>query len=178
MKALLVPNVEIIDSRREDIIMMDLNPTEEYKSSALSGLRPEVILDICSRAVSFYSYQVAQEIAFQSLMCKNLEAKCAELDTSFQGFKTNTLVELNTWKDKYNSLYKQNELDKNRLHELNDQLLEKNRQFQKLKLMYEKLKRKALMPEMQKNFMDSGYSEFGPEHLGSQFKLGDPKASR
>ncbi|GCC44869.1 hypothetical protein chiPu_0028897, partial [Chiloscyllium punctatum] len=40
-----------------DIVRTELSPSEEYKAMVLSGLRPELILDIASRALAFWTYQ-------------------------------------------------------------------------------------------------------------------------
>ena len=63
---------------------MELAPTEDYKSSVLAGLRPETVIEICSRALSFWTYQLSQEASFQSLLYKNLDEKCARLDKEMQ----------------------------------------------------------------------------------------------
>ncbi|KAI9500244.1 hypothetical protein BX070DRAFT_186001, partial [Coemansia spiralis] len=55
---------------RADAITTSLVVTEEYKSFILAGLNPSDISDICSRALSFWSYQVSQEIAFQQAAAK------------------------------------------------------------------------------------------------------------
>jgi len=59
-----------------DVVRVDLQPSEQYKSvrvvqpryftaicttkkqMVLAGQRPEVIMEICTRAVSFWTYQV------------------------------------------------------------------------------------------------------------------------
>ncbi|KAJ2401276.1 hypothetical protein GGI23_001511, partial [Coemansia sp. RSA 2559] len=44
--------------------------SDQYKSFILAGLHPLEIADICGRALSFWSYQVSQEIAFQHAAVK------------------------------------------------------------------------------------------------------------
>lgn len=46
-------------TRRDDVVQTALNPHDSYKTSILSGLSPSVILDIASRALNFYTYQVS-----------------------------------------------------------------------------------------------------------------------
>jgi E3 ubiquitin-protein ligase CCNP1IP1 len=48
----------------DDVVVTNLNPTEDYKTSVLSGLRPFVIMEIAGRALSFWAYQAAQEMLF------------------------------------------------------------------------------------------------------------------
>lgn len=53
------------------------------KKSVLAGLKPDSILDICSRAIAFYEYQTSQEIAFRSMLQKNTEDKYRSLKSQF-----------------------------------------------------------------------------------------------
>lgn len=50
----------------DDAVVTSLNPSEDYKTSILSGLSPAVIMECASRGLSFWSYQVAQEMCVQS----------------------------------------------------------------------------------------------------------------
>ena len=45
-------------SGKLDIVRTELSPSEEYKAMVLAGLRPEIVLDISSRALAFWTYQV------------------------------------------------------------------------------------------------------------------------
>ncbi|KAI4518642.1 hypothetical protein K525DRAFT_288135 [Schizophyllum commune Loenen D] len=47
--------------------------------SVLSGLSPSIILEICSRAISFWQYQIHQENSFQQAVVRNLTDKNAQL---------------------------------------------------------------------------------------------------
>lgn len=53
-----------IDRSRDsdDVMQMTLNPHDSYKTSILSGLSPTIILDIASRALNFYTYQVRRAL--------------------------------------------------------------------------------------------------------------------
>jgi E3 ubiquitin-protein ligase CCNP1IP1 len=46
----------------DDIVLTNLNPTEDYKTSVLSGLSPKVIIECAGRALSFWAYQTSQEM--------------------------------------------------------------------------------------------------------------------
>ena len=56
-----------------------------FLKSVLSGLRPDLIIEICSRALSFWTYQTTQEAYFQEMLYKNLEEKYTQLETQVQG---------------------------------------------------------------------------------------------
>jgi E3 ubiquitin-protein ligase CCNP1IP1 len=39
-----------------------LNPSEDYKTSILSGLSPTIVMEIAGRGLAFWNYQMAQEM--------------------------------------------------------------------------------------------------------------------
>jgi hypothetical protein len=46
----------------DDAVSTILNPTEDYKSSVLSGLDPNTIMECAGRALGFWAYQSTQEM--------------------------------------------------------------------------------------------------------------------
>lgn len=54
----------------DDAVITNLKPSDDYKTSVLSGLSPNVIIDCASRALSFWAYQVTQEmyLAFREMI--------------------------------------------------------------------------------------------------------------
>ena len=58
----LCPACETHLSNPEDAVVTQLHPTEDYKTSVLSGLSPTIIMECAARALSFYSYQTEQEM--------------------------------------------------------------------------------------------------------------------
>jgi len=49
-------------SNPDDAVVTQLNPTEDYKTSVLSGLSPNIIMECAGRGLAFYSYQTSQEM--------------------------------------------------------------------------------------------------------------------
>lgn len=47
----------------DDVVVTNLNPTEDYKTSVLSGLTPNVIIECAGRALGFWAYQTTQEMS-------------------------------------------------------------------------------------------------------------------
>lgn len=97
----------------EEIAINDLSPSEEYKSVSallhastsmvsfmtsvllsfffflflklvLAGLRPEVIMEICSRALAFAAYQSYQERNYLENLCRKFEEKVQLQEKSLQ----------------------------------------------------------------------------------------------
>jgi E3 ubiquitin-protein ligase CCNP1IP1 len=54
----------------DDAVVTQLNPTEDYKTSVLSGLGPGVIMECAGRGLAFYSYQATQEMWAMSLLMR------------------------------------------------------------------------------------------------------------
>uniref|UniRef100_A0A452HWG5 Cyclin B1 interacting protein 1 n=1 Tax=Gopherus agassizii TaxID=38772 RepID=A0A452HWG5_9SAUR len=113
-------------SGKLDIVRTELSPSEEHKAMVLAGLRPETVLDISSRALSFWTYQVHQECLYQKYTySKQLQSKD---------------MELTSMKSEVSSLKKVLEEYKKKFSELSEKLMEYNRQYQKLQSLYDSLR--------------------------------------
>ncbi|CAO0793698.1 unnamed protein product [Mucor circinelloides] len=148
-KALSCPACNTSLSDSEDIILIQLNPTEEYKSSVLAGLKPEIILDICMRAVAFYEYQTSQEISFRTMIQKNVQEKYKILKDQFDIATRDLNHIIKVEKEKISAVKKDFELERLKCQQIAAKFDEKSKQFQKLQTMYEKLKRKSINPNLQ-----------------------------
>ena len=60
--ARVCPACETHLSNPDDAVVTQLNPTEDYKTSVLSGLSPSIIMECAGRGMAFYTYQTAQEM--------------------------------------------------------------------------------------------------------------------
>lgn len=49
-------------SQPDDAVSTSLHPTEDYKTSVLSGLSPSTIMECAGRGLAFWSYQSTQEM--------------------------------------------------------------------------------------------------------------------
>ncbi|KAI1775672.1 hypothetical protein F4818DRAFT_440949 [Hypoxylon cercidicola] len=113
----------------DDAVISNLNPSEDYKTSVLSGLSPNVIIECASRALSFWAYQANSRIDQDSLRRQNEELT--------QAYK------------------------------------EKNRKNMQIQELYDKLKRKAMLGQMQNAAEDAADSTLhGPLEDGQQFEGG------
>lgn len=52
----------------DDVVVTNLNPTEDYKTSVLSGLSPNVIMECAGRGLSFWAYQTTQEMLVKAAL--------------------------------------------------------------------------------------------------------------
>lgn len=125
-------------NRRLDIVQINLNPDESFKSVCISiqnncflkfffflmvknaviftyifaffkmilcGLRPDVVMDISLRAVSFWNYQMTQEKIIQTTNIKRLQAKFEQVninvETMKRQFKKHLLIESKKCESKF-----------------------------------------------------------------------------
>lgn len=56
------PACQTLLSNPDDAVSTILNPTEDYKTSVLSGLDPNTIMECAGRALGFWTYQSTQEM--------------------------------------------------------------------------------------------------------------------
>jgi len=65
------------------LVIFDPNLTF-FKKLVLAGLRPEIIMEICSRALAFASYQSYQEKSHLESVCRKLDEKVQQQEKSLQ----------------------------------------------------------------------------------------------
>ncbi|KAH8118342.1 hypothetical protein DFH11DRAFT_1540541 [Phellopilus nigrolimitatus] len=130
---------------RDDVVVSSLHPSNDYKTSVLSGLGPSLILEICGRAMSFWQYQTHQENSFQQAVLKNLNERNAQLQKQLDNVIREANGEINLMANKVAGLEKELELERRKLREMQDSARERDKEYQKLKNHYEKIKRKTLL---------------------------------
>lgn len=127
-----------------DVIEADVNPSETFRSIVLAGLKPDIIMDIAMRAISFWTYQMEQEALYHETIAKHSADKLQCLE------EVNTLnlqklkAELETCKRKILSLQDDYNKKRKQTDELTACLEDKTRKIQKLTLDLERYKRKDL----------------------------------
>ncbi|XP_071846055.1 E3 ubiquitin-protein ligase CCNB1IP1-like isoform X2 [Apostichopus japonicus] len=127
-----------------DIIRIDLSPTEQYKSMVLAGQKPEVILEVCSRAISFWTYQVHQDRVYQEHVATKAKERAIQMEQYYEQLLNRIQAEANSLKMQNASLKREMETTKKQYLEISDRIKEKSRQHQKLQLMYDALRRRTI----------------------------------
>ncbi|CAH0405537.1 unnamed protein product [Chilo suppressalis] len=127
-----------------DVIQADLKPTETFKSIVLAGLKPDTIMDVAMRAMSFWSYQVEQETLYQESMAKHAREKLQCLDEVNSLNLQKLKAELENCKRKIVSLQTEYNKKRKQAEELTASLEEKSRKIQKLTYQLETQKRKHI----------------------------------
>jgi len=141
----LCPACETSLTEPDDVVVCSLNPTNDYKTSVLSGLSPSLILEICSRALSFWQYQIHQENSYQHSVLKYANEKNAQLQKQLDNVIREANGELNLLNNKIHALERDVELEKRKNRDLQEASRERDKEYQKLKAQYDRMKRKALL---------------------------------
>ncbi|KAG9650713.1 hypothetical protein KCU95_g13618, partial [Aureobasidium melanogenum] len=124
----------------DDAVATQLNPTEDYKTSVLSGLNPTIIMECCSRGIAFYQYQVTQEIMYHEYMAKNLADRYANLNSQMDNVIKDANSEISGLRDRLERMH----LEKKALEQKNQELVnafsEKSKAHQRLTKLYQRAK--------------------------------------
>lgn len=85
------------------MVVAGLNPSEDYKTSVLSGLSPTIIIECASRGLAFHSYQTSQEIIYQEHLAKGLTEKYNTLSQQMDQLIHNANSQIKALQDKMQS---------------------------------------------------------------------------
>ncbi|XP_041463972.1 E3 ubiquitin-protein ligase CCNB1IP1-like [Lytechinus variegatus] len=110
----------------------------------LAGQRPEIILEVCSRALAFWTYQIEQERTYQDYVSKKAKERNTQMEQYCEQLLNRTQTEVSSLKSQISALRREVEGTKKRYNDVYEKLVEKNRQHQKLQLMYDSLRRKSI----------------------------------
>lgn len=106
----------------------------------LAGLRPEIVLDISSRALAFWTYQVHQERLYQEYNFTKAEGHLKQMEKIYTQQIQSKDVELTAMKGEVTSMKKVLEEYKKKFSDISEKLMERNRQYQKLQGLYDSLR--------------------------------------
>ncbi|XP_023232839.1 E3 ubiquitin-protein ligase CCNB1IP1-like isoform X2 [Centruroides sculpturatus] len=120
-KAFICPACDSQLPGKFDVVRVDLNPSEQYKS-------------------------IHQEIMFQEYISSKAKDKYKQLEKYYENILERSRIELNSIKQQLEKVKLELETSKKKATELSEKLTEKSRQYQKLQLMYEGLRRKFISP--------------------------------
>lgn len=127
-----------------DVIQADLKPGETFRSIVLAGMRPDTIMDIAMRAMSFWSYQVEQETLYQESVAKHAREKLQCMEEINMLNLQKLKAELENCKRKISSMQTDFNNKRKQAEDLTARLEEKTRKIQKLTFQLEAHKRKDI----------------------------------
>ncbi|EDL20823.1 E3 ubiquitin-protein ligase CCNB1IP1 [Mus musculus] len=143
-------------SGKLDIVRTELSPSEEYKAMVLAGLRPEVVLDISSRALAFWTYQVHQERLYQEYNFSKAENHLKQMEKMYMQQIQSKNIELTSMKGEVISMKKVLEEYKKKFSDISEKLMERNRQYQKLQGLYDSLRLRNITIASQEGSLEPG----------------------
>ncbi|CAH0025536.1 unnamed protein product [Clonostachys rhizophaga] len=134
---------------QDDAVITHLNPSDDYKTSILSGLSPSTVMECAGRALSFWAYQATQEMHFQrhlyqtmvdkySALAAELERRTTEANSTISSLQS----KLQTTISEYEFLQQKNE-DLARMHK------DKCRKLLQTQEAHDKEKRKIELGQLQ-----------------------------
>ncbi|XP_022105245.1 E3 ubiquitin-protein ligase CCNB1IP1-like [Acanthaster planci] len=143
-KCFACPACETNLSGKFDIVRIDLSPSEQYKSMVLAGQKPDTILEVCTRAMAFWTYQIQQERIYQDYVANKSKERSAQLEQYYEHTVTKLQSEIASLKHQMSAVKKELESSKKQYHDLSDKMAERTRQHQKLQIMYDAQKRRSI----------------------------------
>eukprot|EP00056_Hartaetosiga_gracilis_P022886 m.33733 g.33733 ORF g.33733 m.33733 type:complete len:446 (+) comp9878_c1_seq2:120-1457(+) len=125
----------------QSVLQVESNPPEEIRSMGLVGLMPEVIMEIASRGLSFYSFQMSLEAHFAQ---QETKARMTKLEDAYQSLSMKSQADLDRLQLQIKATHKENTKLISEVNALKTSLAEKSRQHQRLQSLYDGLRRKLV----------------------------------
>lgn len=102
----------------------------------IAAQKPDVISEVCSRALSFWSYQANQEQRYQEMLLKTAHDKRLTHEKHFNNAISRLKNELELVHARLNAATEQLEVEKGRNVEWAEQCVEKTKQAKKLQVFF------------------------------------------
>ncbi|KAJ5647825.1 cyclin [Penicillium lividum] len=184
------PACSTILSNPDDAVSTILNPTEDYKTSVLSGLDPNTVMECAGRALGFWAYQSTQEIFYQEFLGKSLTEKYTSLNMQMDRIVLNANSEISTLHSKLADLQGAQEQLQKKNQELVDLYREKSTKLTQMTNLYNLLKARAMRSRMEtaasetvshtlntasRNGPAASHAPSGPSGISTQFAPRPPK---
>jgi E3 ubiquitin-protein ligase CCNP1IP1 len=154
----------------EDVKLKSLHINEGYKTTILSGLSPDTIMECASRAINFWSYQAIQESYYRDHLYTTLKDKYSSLNMSAERMSNEAKAHIEALEKKLAGQYHQakclhgpnnakatiaeNEMYRQKNDELTNAYREKHRRLQQVQQLYDKAKRIAELGQLQQAATD------------------------
>ncbi|EPS33061.1 hypothetical protein PDE_08023 [Penicillium oxalicum 114-2] len=143
------PACQTVLCNPDDAVSTVLNPTEDYKTSVLSGMDPTTIMECAGRALGFWAYQSTQEIFYQEYLGKSLTEKYASLSIQMDKVIHNANSEISTLHSKVSDMQAQHAQLQKKNQELVDLYREKTKKLAQMTNLYRLLKARAMKSRME-----------------------------
>ncbi|GKZ24093.1 hypothetical protein AbraCBS73388_010711 [Aspergillus brasiliensis] len=145
----ICPACQTVLVNPDDAVATVLNPSEDYKTSVLSGLDPNTIMECAGRALVFWTYQNSQEICYQEYLAKTLTDKYTNLNTQMDKVIHNANTEISALQARIKDMQTAQDQIRKKNHELVDMYREKCKKLTQVTNLYNILKSRAMRSQMQ-----------------------------
>ncbi|KAF1911771.1 RXT2-like protein [Ampelomyces quisqualis] len=132
----------------DDVVVAGLNPSEDYKTSVLSGLSPTIIMECASRGLAFHSYQTSQEIIYQEHLAKGLTEKYNTLSQQMDQLIHDANSQIKALQDKMQAMQTEHTTLETKNHELVKAFKEKSISQQHVHKLYQNLKARVMASQV------------------------------
>ncbi|KAF4125350.1 E3 ubiquitin-protein ligase CCNP1IP1 [Geosmithia morbida] len=129
----------------QDATITNLKPTEEYKTSVLSGLSPNIIMECAGRALSFWAYQTTQDIYYHQHLYQTLADKYSDLHVHLEKTMNDSNAQIERLQEKVNAMAAEQENVRRRNEDISQAYREKSKRLLQVQELYDKVKCKAEM---------------------------------
>ncbi|CAI2730829.1 unnamed protein product [Schistosoma spindalis] len=90
-----------------DIIELDLQPCEQFRSMILMGQTPDTIFDVCRRAIEFFALQTAQGVKYLEYINYKLEEKYKSMEIQCKSLLGNLEQKINKLQNEKDAIEKE-----------------------------------------------------------------------
>lgn len=132
-----------------DVTVAILRPTDDYKMSILSGLSPTIIMECANSGMAFWAYQSSQEIYYQEHANKSLKQQLDVKNQELSGVKVSARDEIGKLEESLQDASDKISKLTRSLAELEEGRKSLERDRNRFRTSYEKLKQKALVPDIE-----------------------------
>lgn len=153
-----------------DVIRQDLKPTEQWKCMILAALKPEIIMEVASRGMTYWTYQAHTERMYNEYAVKRSKESRDKLETYYEQIVNKLQAEVKSAKNDIQAKNKELNETRRRYNELTEQHQEKTRQYQKLQIGYDTLRRKTINPAAMDEDVEAYHRKGPPDSSREQFK--------
>ncbi|KAJ4310776.1 hypothetical protein N0V94_008278 [Neodidymelliopsis sp. IMI 364377] len=142
------PACDTLLQNPDDVVVAGLNPSEDYKTSVLSGLSPTIIMECASRGLAFHSYQTSQEIIYQEHLAKGLTEKYNILSQQMDQLIHEANLQIKGLQEKVQAQHADQVDLEDKNNALRDEYQKKCKEYARLDKMYRNLKSVVMVPQV------------------------------
>ncbi|KAH8912881.1 hypothetical protein BR93DRAFT_933808 [Coniochaeta sp. PMI_546] len=132
-----------------DVFQNYLNPAEDWKTNVLGGLSPSIIMECAGKALSFWGYQMAMEMAFLEGANRRLTVEYELMVSKYEKELSNQKATLDRQATEIENKRAEIEDLQQTNENLGSALKEKGRKLTQTEELYQKIKRKAMLEEIE-----------------------------